>query len=706
MTAPRVITKMQRRDFFKIISVSSAGALATACGTNTDELIPLLVPEGQIVPGEEQWHPAVCAECAAGCGTLVRVMEGRRVIEVELEKSKEKARERRAAIKKIEGNPLDPISGGHLCARGQAVVQALYHPDRLTGPQKRSAQRGQAQFASISWDTAITEAADAIRKAPGATVILTGSQTGTRSLALQRFAAALGASAPVVCALDAHPIERAAAERAFGWSGIPRYDLASATHVLSVGADFLGGWVSPVYYARQYGAFRQGRSAIRGRLVHAESRMSLTAASADRWLPLKPGSEVQFLLAMGAMLGGEHFAGLDIKALLEQCGLEERGIQKVVREVAEELAASPAPLVIAGASQVHTNSLAAVIASHWLNQRLNALSCVHAPAIPAVPPLTNHRVAAALASAQVILIDGANPAYTLPKSSGFLDALAKAQAVIGLGSFLDDTAAFADLILPAPHYLEAETAIAPSIAPGPSLTISTPFVRPLHDTRPVEQTLTDLATALELDYTAPTAREIAESIGGETPYADIARQGGIWNASADPAPAKLNAQAAPTAPAANFSGDGLHFQPYLSLQFHDGRASNLPWMQQLPDPATSAMWNVPVEIDPATARQLNIATGDHVRIASPHGSIEAPAYINPAAIPGVVSMAIGGGHTHYTRYASVLGANPLSILAPVYEESTGALVTGGTRVKLTRLGEGRLIQYSVKDRAEKATRER
>ena len=61
---------MDRRNFFKILSASSA-ALG-ACGGKADKAIPLLVPEHEIVPGEEQWHPAVCAGCGAGCGTVVR----------------------------------------------------------------------------------------------------------------------------------------------------------------------------------------------------------------------------------------------------------------------------------------------------------------------------------------------------------------------------------------------------------------------------------------------------------------------------------------------------------------------------------------------------------------------------------------------------------------------------------------------------------
>src|ERR1043166_8333038 len=137
---------MDRRNFFRILSVTSAGAAAGGCGNHSDKLIPLLVRENEIVPGEEQWHPAVCTECGAGCGTLVRVMEAGRTVE----RSGQQLRERIAAIKKVEGNPLDPVSGGRLCARGQATVQALYHPDRLRGPMKRTRERGKGQVAGRS----------------------------------------------------------------------------------------------------------------------------------------------------------------------------------------------------------------------------------------------------------------------------------------------------------------------------------------------------------------------------------------------------------------------------------------------------------------------------------------------------------------------------------------------------------------------------
>jgi molybdopterin-containing oxidoreductase family iron-sulfur binding subunit len=125
-------------------------------------------------------------------------------------------------------------------------------------------------------------------------------------------------------------------------------------------------------------------------------------------------------------------------------------------------------------------------------------------------------------------------------------------------------------------------------------------------------------------------------------------------------------------------------------------------MQELPDPVSSSIWGLPVELDPKTAAGLRVANGDIVRVESAHGSIDAPAYVNPGAIPGVVSMPIGDGHIHYGRYATGRGANPLSILAPAYEKSTGALLMGGTRVKVSRVGDRKQwIQFSTPDLEER-----
>src|ERR1700760_4870106 len=219
---------MDRRNFFKIVSAVSAGVASSSCDKKTDALIPLLVPEHQIAPGQESWHPAVCTECAAGCATIARVMEGERIIE----HNGEKFRQRIASVKKLEGNPLDPVSGGRLCARGHAALQSLYNPDRVVGPMRRTSARGDAGFAPISWDESVASVADKLARVSlgerSKILFLTTPHFSSRSLNIQKFLEAIGAPPALTCTPADFALERKAAAAVFGWNGLPRYDLGNA----------------------------------------------------------------------------------------------------------------------------------------------------------------------------------------------------------------------------------------------------------------------------------------------------------------------------------------------------------------------------------------------------------------------------------------------------------------------------------------------
>jgi anaerobic selenocysteine-containing dehydrogenase len=300
-----------------------------------------------------------------------------------------------------------------------------------------------------------------------------------------------------------------------------------------------------------------------------------------------------------------------------------------------------------------------------------------------------------------MFLDGVDPLYTLPPSTGAAERLARVETIVSVSSFLNDTAAYADLLLPDHHSLETEAAVFPAVTAGAA--VAPPFVRPLYDTRSTEEVFTELAKKLKVEFMAATPKSALEKmLPADQSWDAVVRQGGFWT-EPKPESTKLPTHATLETPQAAFLGDAtqypLHFLPYRSLQFDDGRSAHLPWMQELPDPVSSAMWSLPVEIDPQTAAKLSIQTGDRVSVESPYGKLEAPAYVNPAAVPGVVSMAIGQGHQRLGRYASKRGANPISILAPAWEESTGALALGATRVRLVRMGTGGgLVQFAVVDR--------
>jgi anaerobic selenocysteine-containing dehydrogenase len=165
-------------------------------------------------------------------------------------------------------------------------------------------------------------------------------------------------------------------------------------------------------------------------------------------------------------------------------------------------------------------------------------------------------------------------------------------------------------------------------------------------------------------------------------------------------PGATSSARASTYEAPQFDGDvnayPFHFLPYPSQAFADGSTAHLPWMQELPDPLTSAMWSSWVELNPTTAGRLNIGQGDLVDVTSSQGTVRVPAVVFPGIAPDVIAMPVGQGHERFTRYASKRGANPIAILAPVTEPETGALAWAATRVRIARAGndDGSLILFA------------
>src|SRR3984893_19528100 len=143
---------MERRDFIKISALSGVMATLGGCRSAEKQLIRF-VPEEELVPGIATLKPSVCTLCSAGCGLMVRVMQG----EAEVVRRGQQGLIKMGLAKKLEGNPIHPVNRGKLCARGQAGLQVVYHPDRLRGPLKRTGERGSGQFQEFSWDDAVKE---------------------------------------------------------------------------------------------------------------------------------------------------------------------------------------------------------------------------------------------------------------------------------------------------------------------------------------------------------------------------------------------------------------------------------------------------------------------------------------------------------------------------------------------------------------------
>jgi anaerobic selenocysteine-containing dehydrogenase len=695
---------MDRRNFIKLTAITGTSATLASCGNPEHQLIRF-VPDEDLVPGVAEWKPSVCPMCAAGCGINVRVMEA----DVETTRSGQAGVVKMAVAKKLEGNAKDAISRGGLCARGQASIQITYHPDRLTHPLKRTGARGTGAFKEITWDEAIGELtgqldALAASRDQKSLAFLTRPHRGRRTALAGEFLKAFGAPAPIAYELFADDVLRRANGISFGHEQLPTIDFARSRFAISFGADFLGTWNSPVAQSVSYAAMRQGRPGVRGGFVQVESRMSLTGASADEWVPVKPGTEGVLALGLAHVIlanklrpadAGRAGAAIDgwssglpdyTPARVEQLtGVTAKKIERLARTLVEQ---QPAVAFVAGPPLAQTNGLFHALAVNALNQLLGNVGQPGGTGFTAGSTKYEGRSLKSdtLASAKALLLDGANPVFDAPKAWKVQDSLAAIPFIASFGSFIDDTSAHADLILPDHSFLESWVDSAPESGSMDAVPTSAgPVMKPLYQTRATPDVLIEVAAKLKTPVALPwkTAEDVAKS----APAA----------ASAQSAISNLQSALKYVAPA--FDGEAsqypFYFLPYASLQFGDGSSAHLPWLQEMPDPLTSAMWSSWVEINPQTAERLQLAQGDLVDITSSQGTLRAPVMLFPGIAPDMVAMPVGQGHDTFTRYASGRGANPIAILAPATEPETGTLAWAATRVKITRAGDGdgRLIMF-------------
>ena len=741
---------MQRRDFLKISAAGGAAAALEGCG-NPDHQLIRFIPEEDMLPGIATWKPSICTLCPAGCGTIVRVMQG----EAEVVRNGQLGILKMGLAKKIEGNPAHPISQGKLCPRGHASLQVTYHPDRIKTPLQRTGPRGSGQFKEIAWDEAIKQIVARLSpllatKQPGQLAILTAPLKGQRRTLISNLAAAFKAAPPIEFEFFDNTVVKSANLQSFGVAALPTVDLGQSNYVISFGADFLGTWNSPVAQSIGYGHMRKGRSGQRGKFVQFESRVSQTGASADEWIACPPGLEGALALSLAHVILTEKLrpastAGAAIEGWA--AGLSDYAPEKVEKQlgiraatitrIAQEAAAnSPAVALIGDAATAQTNGLFNAHAVNTLNALLGSVGKLggimfasnrNSRGGTSPTPSTESNYWLALLAGiktfrapEVALLFSANPIFAAPTDGGVREALEKVPFIASFGSFIDDTSTLADLILPDHSPLESWLDDAPeSGSVRTVVSVAPPVMAPLHNTRSMPDVLLDVAQQLGGDAAKAlpwkTYDEVVKASfaqlykekgtksakDADEFWSKVQAQGGWWNTDEKSStPPVTKAGGSPVQDAyPQFDGSAdefpFYFQPFASQMFYDGSLAHLPWMQEAPDPLSSVMWGTWVEINNRTAEKLGVKMGDILEVASAHGKLQAPALVTPAIAPDVIAMPIGQGHENFTRYATGRGANPISILALSIVEGTTALAWAATRVKVSRVGEGKIVMFGA-----------
>lgn len=715
------MTNITRRDFLKISAAGTATAILAGCGQETERWVTLepyvRAPEEQLA-GVPNYYATTCRQCPAGCGVIVRIMNGRAV--------------------KLEGNPEHPVNRGKLCARGQAGLQLLYNPDRVTGAVRQE-ERGTRKFEPIAWNDAINAIYEQIAAAGGGVGVWLGSTTSGHLVDLfTRFAEAVGAPAPVRYDLYSgfhgyHALESATGAL-LDRAGLPTYDLSQADIVFSFGADFLGTWLSSTGYGVEFGRFRSQPFGQRGYLVQFEPKMSITGAKADRWVPLRPGTEALVAQAIARIIADEGFGSADraerAGMLAGEANVEEAAAAcemsvEALVELARLFAAADHPLAIPGSTLSGANNAAEAIAAV---QALNLIAGTVGqpggmsitPSLPdaplAAPPASTFADALDLVermkagTIKALLVHGANPAFDLPAGVGFVEALANVDLVVSFNPLVDETSVHADYILPDRVYLEGwgYSVVTPSFGGLPVVSSQQPVVGPLYDVRSAGDVLLTVvrgipAAAQALPWTDEVAfiKEMitalpAGAAGGEDDevrWARYLQHGGWWPVEAGEQSLSVAASGPLSVPPTTYQGDEgeypYHLHLFMSALLGDGSGANQPWLQSTPDPLTTVSWQTWVEINPATARQLDLEHGDIVEIISPQGAIRLPVYIFPAIRPDTVAIPVGQGHQDLGRYARNRGENPLALVGTEMDASGRYLAWSNVRVNIRKTDEKR-----------------
>jgi anaerobic selenocysteine-containing dehydrogenase len=278
--------KISRRELLIATSGIAAGAVMSKEGKGQalDETIRLLDEWSNY---EEKFKVSICQQCPGGCGIIGRVMDG--------------------GLVKIAGNPLHPVNSGGLCMKGLSGMQVLYDPDRIKTPLKRKGKRGSGTWRPISWDEALNEVSETLLKLREAgqahTVALLGGQfRGLTDALFQRFAQAYGT--PNYLRFHCQRSEKPALSHVFmqGVSHPLCYDLENARTILSFGCNLLESWVSTVHQLKAYGHLRGKTNGNRAHLIQVDCRLSVTAAKADLWVPINPGTDAALALGIAHII--------------------------------------------------------------------------------------------------------------------------------------------------------------------------------------------------------------------------------------------------------------------------------------------------------------------------------------------------------------------------------------------------------------------
>ncbi len=640
-----------RRDFLKAMGFGIGAVSLAACNVAPiQKSIPYLIKPEEVTPGIANYY----ASSYKGGSILVKTREGRPI--------------------KIEGNPNCAINKGGLNAQDQATVLDLYDVSKLKGPLFKGTEN--------SWEDIDQHVKGELNKiqASGKTIAIVSSTINSPST--KTVIADFTTQFPATKHVTIDPISYSgiitANEASFGKAVLPQYRFDKANVIVSFGADFLGSWISPVQFTKQYVSNRNLASLQEKKMsrhIQFETGMSMTGTNADSRIAIKISEEGPALLALYAAITGTKLGNTSLG--------NNKVAESAIKLAALELTnAKGAALVISGSNDIATQTIVNAINSSLgsygvtidLDNPSHQFSGKEADFTLLLADMNAGNVGA-------VLFLESNPAYNLPNSKEFMAALKKVPLTISFADRDDETASLCQVIAPNHNFLEAW---GDSNAIEGYYSLVQPTINPIYNTRQAEQSLLIWSNNPVQDYytyvrnnwdktVLPLAgkkwNEILQS--GIVSFPANAIVDYTFNGNVANAASVISTQS-------KLIAKNIELHVYQSVAIGSGNQANNPLLQETPDPVSKVTWDNYAALNPKFAETLGIAEFDVVTLKGDQYEIDLPVLLQPGQAHGTVSVALGYGRTKAGKVANEVGKNAypfLTIANGTFQNSNNVTIT-------------------------------
>jgi len=624
--------KSSRRDFLKMLGFSvSAVALVSSCQMPVRKAIPMLNQPEELIPGIANFYASTFFDGTDYCSILVKTRESRPI--------------------KIEGNDLSPLTKGGTSARVQASVLNLYDDARLKKPTR---QREETNWATI--DEEVIKQLNTLNTTGKKVVLLTSTIISPSTKAL---IGEFTTTFPNVEWIMYDPVSmfamRKANELQFGKAVIPNYHFDKAQIIVGFNADYLGNWLMPVAFTKQYSANRKlsGGKKTMSRSYQFESNLSLTGSNADLRYGIKPSDEGLILLNLyneiARNTGATTYPTVDSPI----------DIMPVAADLLKNKGAS---LVVSGTNnldiQLIVNAINNLLENYGTTIDLNRPMYLKQGNDEKMARLVKDMNAGDISG---ILIHNVNPVYDYFNAKDFISGLNKTGFKVSFADTMDETAALCDLVCPNHNYLESWGDALPVEG---YLSIMQPTIQPIFTTRQFEDSLLiwhgqniDFSTFIEKFWSTKMNDNHIE-VGNFTQFWNQTKHDGVYQYLVENGtqPTFVHQK---LISASNKKGDGLELVLYEKMSIGSGKYTNNPWLLEMPDPITTSTWDNYLCISPNFAKENNLKLEDVVSI---NGFFEIPVLVQPGQPDGTAALAVGFGRTSAGKAGTNVGQNAYPLM--------------------------------------------